>query len=163
MNENMGHITIRPYKAGEASYVSYLQMKFYERAYGFKGIFEHYLLASMAEFTAFPDGGRLWVALDGDNIIGSIAIVNAGDTATQLRWFIVGERYQGKGVGGKLMDTAMCFCKEQGYHHIILWTIEMLDAARRLYERYGFKLVDKKLNTEWTNRPLTEERWDLFL
>ena len=71
----MDSITIRPCKAGEASYVAFLQMRFYEQAYGFKAVFEHYLLAAMAEFTVSPDGSRLWVALDREEVVGSIAII----------------------------------------------------------------------------------------
>ena len=159
----MNSIIIKPYKAGEASYVSYLQMKFYEQAYGFKPIFEHYVLTSMAEFTGSSKGSQLWVALDNDEIVGSIAIMRTGEHTAQLRWFLTNTDYQGKGIGKKLMDTAMQFCREQEYTHVFLWTIQMLDAARHLYEKYGFKLTEKKPNAEWTGELLTEERWDLLL
>lgn len=159
----MDDIIIRRSKAGEASYVSYLQMKYYECAYGFKGVFEHYLLASMAEFVLADDGSGLWVALDGDEIIGAIAIVKAEDHTAQLRWFIIDEQYQGRGIGRRLMDTAMRFCRERGYSHVFLWTLKMLVAARHLYEQYGFSPTEKKANTEWTGEQLIEERWDLCL
>lgn len=159
----MDNITIRPRKSGESSYVSYMQMKFYELTYGFKEIFEHYLLSSMAEFIGSPTGSQLWVALDDNKIIGSIAIIKAESYTAQLRWFIVDEQYQGNGIGKRLMDTAMRFSKEQGYNHIFLWTIQKLDAARHLYKQYDFKRTDQISNTEWTSGILIEERWDLLL
>ena len=159
----MDNITIRPCKAAEASYVSFLQMKFYEQAYGFKAIFEHYLLTAMIEFIASPNGSQLWVVLDRDEIIGSIAIIKTGAHVAQLRWFLISADYQGKGIGRKLMDTAMEFCREQEYTHVFLWTLHTLDAARYLYEIYGFKPTESKPNSEWTSEILTEERWDLLL
>ena len=160
----MTDITIRPYQAGEVSYVAYLQMKFYEQTYGFKPVFEHYLLAAMVDFTRSPEGSQLWVALDGEEIIGSIAIVKAEDAGSaQLRWFLVDADHQGRGIGKRLLDEALKFCHEQGYHNVFLWTFRGLDAARHLYEEYGFTPAETKPNTEWSDKLLTEERWDLAL
>jgi GNAT superfamily N-acetyltransferase len=159
----MENIIIRQSKAGEMSYVSYLQMKYYESAYGFKRIFEYYLLISMAEFIRNPNGGQLWVAADGDEIIGSMAAVRVNEHTAQLRWFVVADGYQGKGIGNRLMDTALQFCRSHGYKYAFLWTAGMLDPARHLYGKYGFKLTKEKSNTEWTAELLTEERWDLML
>jgi len=159
----MDAITIRPAQAGETSLAASLQMKLYERRYGFKAIFEHYLLASMAEFLAPGAVGRLWVALDGDRVIGSVAIVQTDSGAAQLRWFFVDERYQGHGVGQRLMDAAMRYCAERGYGRVFLWTLEILDAARHLYERYGFSPTGQKPNTEWTGELLMEEKWEVEL
>ena len=159
----MNGCTIRPYKAGEASYVSYLQMRFYESVFGFNESFEHYILAAMAQFTASPDAGKLWVALDGDKLIGSIAIVKAEQNSAQLRWYFVEEQYHGKGIGTKLMETSLEYCKEQGFALVFLWTADLLDGARRMYERYGFKPTARKSNSQWSPIALTEERWDLPL
>jgi len=154
-------IVIRPYRPGEASYIAYLQMKFYEQEYGFKGTFEHYLLAAMSEFTASPDGSQIWVATDRDEIIGSIAIVRIDEHTAQLRWFFTEERYRGIGIGNRLMGTSVQFCRDRGYAHIFLWTFRGLDAAGHLYEKHGFRRTETKANTEWANEPLIEERWDL--
>ena len=159
----MGTVVIRAYEPGEASYIACLQMRFYAQAYGFKGIFEHYLLASMASFAISGAGSQLWVAVDGDAVIGSVAIVQTEGSAAQLRWFIVAPEYQGKGIGKKLLDTAMRFCREQAYANVFLWTFKDLDTARYLYKKYGFTRTEQKSNTEWTNRPLLEERWDALL
>jgi len=155
-------IIIRPYRPGEASYIAYLQMKFYEREYGFKGTFEHYLLAAMAEFTASPEGSQIWVATDNEEIIGSIAIIRTGEHTAQLRWFFTEERYRGKGIGKRLIGTSVQFCKDRGYAHIFLWTLRGLDAAGHLYENYGFRLTETKENHEWADKLLIEERWDLL-
>lgn len=153
-------IEIRPYKVGEAGYVSYMQMDFYHRAYGFRSVFERYLLEGLAKFLEEPEGGRLWVALDGDKIIGSIAVCRTDADTAQLRWVFVDERYRGQGLGRRLLDTAMVFCKETGYRHIFLWTAELLKAARHLYGTYGFRHMEDEPNYNWTGDKVTEERWD---
>ena len=60
------------------------------------------------------------------------------------------------------MDTLMEFCRQLNYQHIFLWTFQGLDAARHLYEQYGFRLTEEKPNNTWKNQ-LTEQRWDLNL
>ncbi len=161
--KNNGEIIIRQFKPGDAGYVDYLHMKLYQNAYRFKPIFEHYVMKGLSEFLLHPDGGMLWVAETGNEIIGSIAIVKADDHTAQLRWFLLDERYQGRGIGKRFMDQAMSFCREHHYRRVYLWTIDFLHAARHLYERSGFALVETKANDEWTDQIITEELWELRL
>lgn len=58
------------------------------------------------------------------------------------------------------MNTAMVYCKKQGYHHIILWTIDICKDAIKLYSKYGFHMTDTKPNTTWAKYPMTEELWE---
>jgi len=135
-------------------------MKLYEQQYGFKGIFEHYVMKGMAEFLINPAASQMWVAVDDDTVVGSIAIVKIGEDLAQLRWFIVDTPAQGKGIGTALMDTAMQFCADNRYNRIYLWTAGNLDAARHLYKKYGFVLTETKENAEWTDNLVTEEKWE---
>ena len=154
-------IKIRPYKAGEVGYISCMHMELYQSLYGFKPVFEKYLLMGLTEFIKNPDGSQLWVATDNGNIVGSIAICKTGEDSAQLRWFLIDPRYHGQGIGNKMMETALDFCKNQGYAHVFLWTANLLSAARHLYGKYGFKHKEDHANCEWTDTLITEERWDL--
>ncbi|NLT58858.1 MAG: GNAT family N-acetyltransferase [Clostridiales bacterium] len=158
-----GEIVIRPYRTGEPSLVCHLQMALYQRQYGFKGIFEYYLLQGMSAFLHCPEGGQLWVVEQQGTLVGSIAIVQNGPDSAQLRWFAVEDALQGQGIGGQLMDRALQFCADSGYTKVILWTADILHAARHLYQKYGFTLVETKENTEWTDRLLLEEKWERSL
>lgn len=153
-------LEIRPSKPGEAGYVSYLQMTLYQKKYRFRPVFEKYLLSALTQYVENPEGSRLWVALDQDRIVGSIAICKADKDTAQLRWFAIDEAYQGKGLGNQLVGIAMNFCREQGYRHVYLWTIDILGAARHLYGKYGFQHTEDKPNDEWTGSRIMEERWD---
>ena len=104
----------------------------------------------MAEFAASDMDSQMWVAMDDDRIIGSIAVVKSTENTAQLRWFFIESQYQGQGIGKKLLDTAMQFCRVHEYNHIFLWTINTLDTAKYLYEKYGFikTIIYKEIQTE---------------
>ena len=163
-NKKSRQVIIRPAKPGEASYISYLHMKLYQGVYGFRPLFEYYLLKALAEYLHSPERSELWIAEIGGEIAGSIAIVQSEkeDTA-QLRWFVIDEKYQGCGIGKKLAETAMQFCIASKYKHIFLWTVDFLKAARHIYSTYGFRLTETVENNEWTDATIIEERWDLDL
>lgn len=79
-----------------------------------------------------------------------------------LRWFLIEPEMRGKGLGHRLMETFMNFCREKDYKHVFLWTVDKLKVARHLYSKYGFKLTETKVNDSWGNH-IIEERWDLHL
>ena len=155
--------TIREFEPGDASLVSHLHMIYYMKHYNFKGIFEHYVMKGISEFLKNPNKSQLWIAVKENKIVGSIAIVNISDETAQLRWFIVDNEMQGRGLGNKLMDKAMDFCKENCYKKIFLWTFDSLDAARHLYKKHGFIPIETQENNEWSSNIILEEKWELNL
>jgi GNAT superfamily N-acetyltransferase/DNA-binding HxlR family transcriptional regulator len=61
------------------------------------------------------------------------------DGVAKVRAFIVDESTRGLGVGKQLFAAAMRFVRETGFRECRLTTQRCLTAARRLYEREGFK------------------------
>jgi hypothetical protein len=53
----------------------------------------------------------------------------------------------------------MAFCEEQRFDMAYLWTFQGLDAARHLYEKFGFKLVKTRSGTQWGKR-VVEQRFE---
>ncbi|MGP4081544.1 bifunctional helix-turn-helix transcriptional regulator/GNAT family N-acetyltransferase [Pseudalkalibacillus sp. R45] len=156
-------VSIRPFKAGDVGYIAHLHGRLYDETYKFGKMFEYYVMRGLTEFMIDTDGGELWITEVNGELVGSIAITKSSDMVAQLRWFVLDEKYQGMGIGKKLMETALNFCKEKHYQHVFLWTVSTLDAARYLYQKYDFKLTEEKPNEEWTGTKLIEERWDLDL
>jgi GNAT superfamily N-acetyltransferase len=100
---------------------------------------------------------EVWVALDGERMVGSIAIDGEGEGGSAvLRCFILDDSARGKGVGRRLLAEAMKFCDEWGFSSTSLWTFQGLDAARKLYEAFGFRLVQQQEGQQW-GRPVTEQ------
>jgi len=160
---SQSEVLIRPFQPGDAGYVAHLHGRLYGKTYHFGQIFEYYVMKGLSEFLIDTDGGQLWIAEVNGKNAGSIAITKSSDTAAQLRWFILDENYQGMGIGKKLMETALQFCKEQNYQHVHLWTVSILETARHLYQKFNFIQTEEKPNQEWTGTTLIEERWDLDL
>ncbi len=156
----MSDFVIREAKTGEPSLVSYFYFKLFEKQFDFLPNVEQYFLYAAAEVFDDPDGNKVWV-LEKDGIIkGSISVVKRENHEAQLRLFGTEPSLQGKGAGKALMQMAMNFCKEKEYRHIMLWTIDICQAARHLYHKFGFKLTDTKLNTTWANYSMVEELWE---
>lgn len=153
-------VLIRAYHAGDPSRVCYFYYKLYEQLYHFNGSVEAYFIRGMAELFDCREGNRLWVAEKDNRIVGSIAIIKKGDHDAQLRWFGVDPSMQGNGLGSKLLQTAMDFCAQRHYFHVVLWTIDILKPARHLYGKFGFSMTETKPNTEWSDHEILEEKWE---
>lgn len=154
------NVTIRTYRPGDPSLVCYFYYKLYARQYRFNGSVEAYFIRGMAELFDDPEGNQLWVAEREGKIAGCIAIIRKGPQEAQLRWFGVDTALQGMGVGNRLLETAMGFCRERNYTDVILWTIDILKPARHLYGKHGFVPTETKPNTEWADYPVLEEKWE---
>jgi len=69
---------------------------------------------------------------------------------------------RGRGIGERLIDAAIDFCRNKRYKQVYLWTFEGLDAARHLYEKVGFELVEQHKGRQWGNK-VNEQRFNLRL
>ena len=50
---------------------------------------------------------------------------------------------RGQGIGKKLIQRLIEYCKEKNYQKIFLWTVDELLIARKIYEEFGFTLPSK--------------------
>jgi GNAT superfamily N-acetyltransferase len=151
-------------KPGDLGYITYLHGKIYAEEYGFDTIFEPYVARPLSEFSLAEDKSRqrIWIIEFEDKIVGSIAIVDAGNNEAQLRWLLLTAETRGKGLGKRLITEALDFCREKGFKNVFLWTIDALPAARVLYLRNGFKLTEEDKHKLW-GIEANEQRYDLAL
>ena len=156
-------IFIRRAEPGDAGYVAYMHGRYYHKYHGFCEGAEYYFIKYLADFVHDSEGGRLWVAVAGSAIVGSVGIVRIDSDTAQFRWFFVEKAHQNKGIGSKLMETAFDFCRENSYTNIFLWTFKGLDPARHLYDKAGFVLAEEKPNNEWSSAPIIEQKMELKL
>ncbi len=84
--------------------------------------------------------GNFWLALDGDKLVGTIALIDIGDEMGALRKMFVHRDYRGKNVGvaSILLNTLLQHCQKSGFKSIFLGTNPRLQAAMRFYEKNGF-------------------------
>ena len=132
------------------------------RHFGFGARFESRIAGDLAEFMTRIDNpdNATWRARLGDNIVGVISIdgEDLGNGLAHLRWFVVSDGVRGGGVGSELLSRALAFCDQRGFRETHLWTVHGLDAARRLYERHGFRLAEEYLGDQW-GREILEQRF----
>ncbi|CAM4092031.1 Acetyltransferase (GNAT) family protein [Pedobacter westerhofensis] len=85
-------------------------------------------------------GGNFWGAFLGDELVGTIALINSGHQSGCIRKMFVKKEYRGKELGTAqlLLNTLLQFCHEKEIMHIYLGTVHQLKAAHRFYERNGF-------------------------
>jgi N-acetylglutamate synthase-like GNAT family acetyltransferase len=91
--------------------------------------------------------GNFWVALSGDKIIGTIALIDIGNSQCVLRKMFVAKEYRGKdkGVAQQLLATLLEWCKLKKINEIYLGTVATYFAAHRFYEKNGFTEIQKNL------------------
>lgn len=90
--------------------------------------------------------GNFWGAFVGDELAGTIALINTGHKAGCIRKMFVKTDYRGKewGTAQKLLDILLQFCRDNGITDVQLGTVEPLKAAHRFYERNGFERIAKE-------------------
>ena len=162
MTEN-GSMQICHSLPGDAGYVAYMNGRYYWKYHGFRVGAEYYFIKYLADFVRDPNGGRLWVAEADGKIVGSVAVVPVGNNEVQLRWFFVEKECQNKGIGSGLMNIALEFCRDEDLRNVFLWTFKGLGSARHLYEKLGFKETEEKINTEWSDSEIIEQKLELKL
>lgn len=149
---------------GDIGAITRLHGVLYAREYGWPIMFEAYVAQGLAKFALDNDAvlDRIWIAeLDGD-VIGCIAIVHTTVSAAQLRWFLLDPRGRGTGLGRKLLETALAFCRDNRFDSVFLWTVRGLDAAIHLYLTAGFRLTEEHPSDAWV-AGVVEQRYDLTL
>lgn len=139
---------------------------YYRTHWHFDDRFKKQVHRELAAFidTYAPEHDGFWWAAKAGNFAGAVVVDGTvtGDDGARIRWFIVPEQYQGHGVGARLFEAAMAFCREKKFSTVHLWTFKGLDAARVLYERNGFRLVEETPHDGW-GAAITAQRFELIL
>ncbi len=152
--------TLRP---GDVGSIIHMHGVVYAQEHGFDATFEAYVGGPLAEFVrAASPRDRLWIAERDGRIVGCIAIVAAAPQTAQLRWFLVDPSARGAGLGKRLIDEAVRFCKDCGYDNVFLWTVSALEAAAHLYRSFGFRKVEEKAGRMW-GVDVVEEKYELSI
>jgi len=87
--------------------------------------------------------GDFWIAMDGERVIGTIALRDIGSRQGALRKMFVHRDFRGaqKGVAAGLLKRLLEESKQRGFQEIFLGTTEAFRAAHRFYEKQGFEQV----------------------
>lgn len=93
------------------------------------------------EGTVIARGGCIFLAKEGDEIIGTAGLWKESEKEYELVKMTVAPAYQGKGISKLLLERCLSAAKELGAEKIILYSNSQLKTALGLYEKFGFRHV----------------------
>jgi GNAT superfamily N-acetyltransferase len=100
----------------------------------------------------------LWVALEDEVVVGSIALRDLGAAEVELKRMYLRPSQRGRGLGRQLLSTALDWARANSVAVVKLDTSERMDTAQRLYEAYGFRRVPGEAPRQGQRRLLYELR-----
>jgi GNAT superfamily N-acetyltransferase len=155
---------LRPPRAGDMGWIVARHGALYGEEYGWDGRIEALTAEIVATFVRNHDRKRerCWIAeREGENV-GSVLLMRDSEEVARLRLLLVEPKARGLGIGARLVEEALRFAREARYRKVTLWTQSVLTAARRIYERVGFKLVQQESHDTF-GKELMGETWELEL
>jgi DNA-binding MarR family transcriptional regulator/GNAT superfamily N-acetyltransferase len=154
-------LVLRPPAPGDLGWVVERHGYRYAAEYGWDTTFEALVARIVADFAERDDSKReaAWIAeLDGERVGCVFCTAADAKRTARLRLLIVEPSARGAGVGTRLVDECLLFARRAGYRRITLWTNDVLVAARRIYERAGFR-CDRREPHHSFGRDLVGEYW----
>ena len=157
---------VKGYIPGSIGRVAELHGTYYHEHWDFAVFFEAKVATELSEFLTRYDEKRdgFWTVSLKGRVEGSITIdgIHTEKEGAHLRWFIISDVLRGRGIGGRLIKEALNFCRSKGYKRVYLWTFEGLNAAKHLYEKNGFELVEQNKGIQWGTE-VNEQRFEMSL
>ena len=155
---------LRQPRPGDMGWVIERHGALYAEEYGWDEHFEALVASIVARFVDHfdPERERCWIAERHGQRVGCIFLVKATKTIGKLRLFLVEPEARGLGIGGRLVDECIRFARAAGYRKMRLWTQSNLLAARHIYTRVGFRLLEQEPHQSF-GHDLVSETWELRL
>lgn len=155
---------LRPPECGDFGWIIHRHGALYHQEYGWNAEFEALVAEIVAKFIKnFKEGRELCRVADrGGRVVGSVFVVEEDAETAKLRLLYVEPDARGDGLGRRLVEEAMSFARQAGYRRMTLWTNDLLDAARHIYEKAGFRLVSQEQHESFGHK-LTGQYWELVL
>ncbi|MEW4369698.1 GNAT family N-acetyltransferase [Paenibacillus kandeliae] len=133
-------LSIRPYEESDREPIAELIVHIQQQEYNIAITREDQPdLMSIPQFYQ-QQNGNFWVALDGQRVVGTIALVDIDNQQVALRKMFVHADYRGKvwKTAQLLLQQAIQWAEDKQITDIYLGTTPQFLAAHRFYEKNGF-------------------------
>lgn len=158
-------VRLRDPVPGDLGWIAHRQAALYTLEYGWDWTFEGLVCEILGKFVAHFEPAReaAWVAERAGAIVGSVFLVQGDDPATaKLRLLYVEPSARGLGIGRMLVRACIARACAIGYEKLVLWTNDILIAARGIYQAEGFALVEESPHHSF-GHDLVGQNWALDL
>ena len=152
-------------RPGDLGWVVMAHGEVYYEQFGWNTDFEALVARIVADYATGHDPGReaAWIAEVGGERAGCVFLVAGDDPAVaRLRILLVTPAARGLGAGARLVGECVRFAAAAGYATVTLWTNDVLTSARRIYQAFGFALVDEQPHRSF-GHDLVGQTWTLDL
>ena len=150
---------------GDLGWMVMAHGEIYAEQFGWSTEFEALVARIVADYATGHDPAKeaAWIAEVDGRRAGCILLV-AGEQpgVAQLRILLVSAETRGLGAGSLLVEECLDFARAAGYDQVTLWTNDILTSARRIYEAYGFALIDEEKHHSF-GHDLVGQTWTLDL
>jgi DNA-binding MarR family transcriptional regulator/GNAT superfamily N-acetyltransferase len=155
---------IREHRPGDIGWVVAAHGRLYAQDYGWDISFEALVAEIAAKFLREfrPGLERCFVAEWRGEPVGSAFVVRESESTAKLRLVIVTPEARGLGLGKRLVTEAVGFARAAGYARMVLWTNDILHAARAIYVAQGFRLAAEERHRSF-GQDLVGQNWELDL
>ncbi|MFI5804316.1 GNAT family N-acetyltransferase [Streptomyces sp. NPDC051561] len=140
-------VVLRESGPGDLGWMVARNAALYAAEFGFNVEYEGLVAQIVADFARDhdPELERVWIAEIDGRPVGCVMCVreesSPGVASARLRLLLVEPSARGLGVGQRLVEALVDFARAAGYREVVLWTNDVLAAARKIYQRAGFVLV----------------------
>lgn len=158
-------VVLREPGPGDLGWIVQRNAALYAAEYGFNIDYEGLVARIVADFAEDHDPylERVWIAeLDGRPVGSVMCVRDEAPGTARLRLLLVEPDARGHGIGDQLVCSCVEFARGVGYREMVLWTNDILGAARTIYQRHGFVLVDEKPHRSF-GVDLLGQDWQLHL
>ncbi|MER7935144.1 bifunctional helix-turn-helix transcriptional regulator/GNAT family N-acetyltransferase [Streptomyces sp. NPDC093272] len=158
-------VVLRDPHPGDLGWIVQRNAALYAAEYGWNTDYEGLVARIVADYAEDHDPHleRVWIAERAGRPLGCVMCVRDDAPGTaRLRLLLVEPEARGLGIGDRLVTAVIDFARGVGYRDLVLWTNDVLSAARRLYRRHGFVLSAEKPHRSF-GRDLVGQDWRLDL